>query len=189
MKEHTITWYEADDGTIFVDESEAEHYELNKLYQASGVRLYIGKELVKEFDYSGKSNFASETENKVTRMTIDRSKEKENEEFLELYDALRGCCFIGDALHGKIDAYGAVRYPSTPVLGTEYVETPQKKVPGFRYPMPVYDTDFVCRKQLNTCPVCGEKKILSPCKHKVNEWKEHSNSWVCDECRKEKRLK
>lgn len=186
MKEHTVTWYESEDGKIFQDECECLMHETQKLYEQCGIRFYKGRKLIKKLEPIHNDFCYEDTFDEATRMTIDRSKKDINDKFIETYSRLGCSCFIEEAYYGRIDGYGYVPYSagsakrdiafyngSKPVFGTEYVSTPND----------LYGPDMICKKQLNVCPVCGEMKTLFPYNHRKDEWGNHSCEWICKECK------
>ena len=145
MKEHSIVWYESEDGKIFTDELECLAHDINVLYQKSGFKFYNGRKLIKEFKPVEDHFATSDSFSNATKMTIDRSKEKENEAFMSVYEYYGCCCFISDAYKGKIGKKGYIKYDENPILGSVYVETLMKPVPSCSFDAKVYlyDSDMI----------------------------------------------
>lgn len=110
MKEHNITWYESDDGKIFQDENECYEYELNLLYQKSGVDFYINKEKIQWIDTKEDNAY-----NDMTDIVIDRSKADENKSFLDFLHNNYGWCLIEEALEGNGTHYHFSESPFEPI--------------------------------------------------------------------------
>ena len=100
MKEHTISWFESDDGKIFMDEMECYNYELNVLYRKSGVVFYIRDKRVDSIDTED-----DRTYNDMTDIFIDRSKTEENEAFYKFMHDNYGWCLVEEALEGTGSHY------------------------------------------------------------------------------------
>lgn len=100
MTEHNISWYESMDGMIFQDEMECCEHELNILYNKSGVGFFINGELV---EYINTKN--DKTYNEITDIYIDRSKEKQNQEFYEYLHLNYGWCEVEEVLEGNEEHY------------------------------------------------------------------------------------
>lgn len=94
MTEHSITWYESEDGKIFVDEMECLDHELNLLYKKSGFTFYVGESKVKEIETED-----DKTYNEMTDIYIDRSKKEENDKFIDLLHYNYGWCYIDEAYY------------------------------------------------------------------------------------------
>lgn len=90
MKEHTISWYEADDGKIFLDEMECYEYELNLLYKKSGVSFFINRERIEWL--------TDDSYNDMTDILIDRTKVNENRAFYQFVHDNYGWCYVEEAL-------------------------------------------------------------------------------------------
>lgn len=115
MREHTISWYEANDGRIFLDEMECCNYELNLLYKKSGVSFYIGKERIEWL--------TDDSYNDMTDIFVDHTKAAENK---ALYDFLRdnyGWCYVEDVLERPGSSlYSHYRFSESPFEPIQEVE-------------------------------------------------------------------
>lgn len=93
MITHVTVTYETVDGRIFNDEDEAYAYENNLIYRNSGFRFYNGgRRLIKDI---------SLCYDKADFFTIDHSKEKENQMFMEMAILYFGWPFPHDILENK----------------------------------------------------------------------------------------
>jgi len=90
MKEHSVTWYESEDGEIFTDEMECIDHELNVLYKKSGARFYKNGVLMDELN--------DDSYDEVTDISIDRSLAKENDALYHFIHVNYGWCYVEDAL-------------------------------------------------------------------------------------------
>ena len=95
MTEHVVTWFESEDGKIFKDEMECIDYELNLLYEKSGVRIWVGDEKVDKIITED-----DKTYNDFTDIYIDRSKEYENAKFGKFVYDNYGWLYIPEAIEG-----------------------------------------------------------------------------------------
>lgn len=172
MTEKTVTTYIAVDGKEFDDEMACGTYELNLLYRASGIRLFIGRKEVKEF-----SGDDIDVENYATSMTIDRSKKAENDAFMDFYRHWSGCCYLVDAYNGLIDAHGSVSYGEPLVYGTKYRAIKDSEKHDI-------NTDMVCLEQVNVCPCCMLKKTLKNYYTGKDHWGDKTYEWMCQDCYK-----
>ena len=107
MKEHTISWYEADDGKIFTDEMECYEYELNLLYKKSGVSFYIGKERIEWL--------TDDSYNDMTDVFIDRTKIDENRSFYQFIHDNYGWRYVEEVLEGPGSHYHFSDSPFEPI--------------------------------------------------------------------------
>ena len=91
MKKHDITWYESEDGKIFLDEEDCIDHEAKLLYENSGIRFYRHDwskiEFVPEDDY---------TYNECDYVVIDR-KNKNSKRFVDFVHDNFGWCLLKDA--------------------------------------------------------------------------------------------
>ena len=102
MKKHTVIWYEAKDGKTFDSELDCMEYEVNLLYKESGVRLYDeSNRLIEKLDVCHDSIYY----NLCKYITIDRTKEKENEIFKKAIDYVCGWILIEEAIDGDGKKY------------------------------------------------------------------------------------
>lgn len=114
MIEHVVRWYEAEDGNVFTDDIECLVYEVNLLYQKSGVKLYKGDKRIDAIDIED-----DRTYNEVSDIFIDRSKADKNEDFREALYQLCGWCLIDEALLGSGKHY---RFIDSSACKTDVVE-------------------------------------------------------------------
>ncbi len=110
MREHTISWYESNDGKIFQDASECCEYELNLIYKNSGIDFYIGKEKIQKIDTKDDNAY-----NEMTDIIIDRSKAEENKTFVDFLYSNYGWCFIKEAFEGDGTHYRFSESPFEPI--------------------------------------------------------------------------
>lgn len=100
MITHTVSWYESEDGQIFADWEDCLFHEVNVLYRKSGVRFFINDKEIEELIIEDDRSY-----NEMTDIFIDRTKEKENAEFLESVRYDLGWCLIGYAINGTGSHY------------------------------------------------------------------------------------
>lgn len=100
MITHTISWYESEDGEIFVDFDECLAHDVNVLYKNSGVRFYIGDKLIENLTIEDDRSY-----NEMTDIFIDRSMKEANMAFLESVHHDLGWCGVQDAIEGKGSHY------------------------------------------------------------------------------------
>lgn len=91
MTEHTISWYESEDGEIFANEDECMNHEAKILYDQSGVRFY-GPNWEK-LDFKVEDD---QTYNECYYMVIDRTNEK-NKRFIDYMNYIFGWCLLKEA--------------------------------------------------------------------------------------------
>lgn len=169
MKEVVTYKYIAVDGKEFDNEFECADYELKILYKESGFRFYQGETEFKKY--------SPDIVEIATRMTIDRSKEKENEAFANMYYDWGGASYVNDAFDKQIDANGFVDYGDLEVNGIEYIAVEDDKRKDCD------DTvDFICTKQVNSCPICECVDTLYPYQT-INSWGEKKYKWRCKPCK------
>ena len=91
MKEHSITWYESEDGEIFLDEMECVSHEAALLYNKSGVRFYAHDWMPIDFD-----TVDDYTYNACNFIVIDRKNEN-NKRFVDYMYYEFGWCLLKEA--------------------------------------------------------------------------------------------
>ena len=101
MTKHHIIYYTSDDGMIFDNEEECYNYELQKLYEKSGVRLYENGHVIEKLDFDTHNN----SYDIADEIQIDREKANENMAFANELNNCYGWSLIFDAVHGTADRY------------------------------------------------------------------------------------
>lgn len=101
MKELVSIRYEAFDGTNFEDCIECCKYEIVQYYERSGIRFRNAKGRVMKITKDDPDN----TYNTASFITIDRTKEKVNEEFIDAANELYGWCLLEDLRNGSGKKY------------------------------------------------------------------------------------
>lgn len=90
MIEHVKRTFETIDGKIFDNEDEAYAYENQLIYKRSGFRFYRdGRHMIKEVE---------RCYDECDYFTVDHSKKKENQDFLDMAFYYYGWGFPGDIL-------------------------------------------------------------------------------------------
>lgn len=76
MIKHEVEWYESDDEKMFVDELDCMMYELNLLYQKSGIRfVYKNGRTIKNIDDA--------SYDRAEFLIVDGTKKEENRKFID----------------------------------------------------------------------------------------------------------
>ena len=91
MKEHHVTWYESEDGEIFVDDLDCMCYEAMILYDQSGVRFY--RHDWSEVEFKAEDDY---TYNECDFVAIDR-RNKNNKRFVDYMNDNFGWCLLKEA--------------------------------------------------------------------------------------------
>ena len=101
IMKHTKIWYESKDGMTFESELDCISHELNLLYKESGVQLYDeSNQLIEKLDVYYDNSY-----NLCKYVMIDRTKEKENEEFKDAIHYYCGWILIEEAIDGDGTKY------------------------------------------------------------------------------------
>lgn len=112
MIEHVTVQYEAFDGTMFDDDDECLAYEFKLLYDKAGIRFIDANGRTIEYSKEDPDNMYDAAE----YIIIDRSKEKENDRFIDWIHNNYGWCLLDDVKNRSENMYRLTISEAIPIF-------------------------------------------------------------------------